>query len=245
MEITRRHFIKGSAVIASATILPVPLTAMAENYIDPEWRSLVATQSINKGRSNNGVIFYMDYTFVPYDPFALSPEIFGYGGGQKMSLEIKSMPISDDEFIYGEAEIAQAVKDTVRSLPHHMELPWKREIESVFDVRANCTQIAMLNRRGAANTHMYDAWYYRGTNALDAPFYVVNKQFWNGTRYAIVKHPKFEKYGFHMDKPVPDSYGYHYGRNGAHTKHIYEYEVVRTVGKSDMIWHEALPKIIG
>jgi len=240
MKLTRRSFLGGSAVLATAAILPFPAIAKAVEYIDPEWRKLVAMQAGNPNGTAQ-MLYYLDYRAPHYDPTALT-EIF-YGPkhpGPKMELRADSMPIGDDQFIYAEAEIALAVKETVRSFPHHMDQPWKREIDHVFDCRANMNQIAQLTRRGRANTHMYDTWYYRGANMLDAPFFIIHKEFRGGTRYAIVKHPKFEKYGFHMTKQVPDGVGYS-GSDPKGNQRVYGYEVSR-YEKDDMIFHDALPK---
>jgi len=212
MAISRRTFIGSSfaASIAATCSNVFAFGPTSKGYIDPDWRKMVAMQ-----RCDDGTYYTLIYS-----------NDRGYG-----RLALTLMDVSDSEFIYDGESIPYAVKDVVQSFPHTEDAWLKRKITSVFDVRASCTGVAASTKRGPGNTNMYGSWYYRGRcGDTDAPFVVLHKEFDGVTRYAIVKHPHFEKYGFHMTEPVPD-------KTYAGSNKVYRYGVEREIDKHGNIFH--------
>ena len=216
--VTRRGFLIGAGAGALVTAtgaygaISVPNIvappAVDDGFINPMWRKMVNIQDI--GERKSGLVYALDYRFTD-DPVEIPG---GFGTGRPMTLEITSHAIADEEFIYDDDTIAQAVKEVIMSFPKpdikHQEDDPKF---SVFEVRANCNGVARKTRRGAANTNLYGSWYYQGTNGVvDGGFCVVSRTIGGKNQYAIWKSHRFEDYGYHFDAPINaehDGYEYH------------------------------------
>jgi hypothetical protein len=68
------------------------------------------------------------------------------------------------------------------------------ENETIIIERAK-SQVASKSRRGFANTNYKNSWFYKGTSYSDAPIIVAHHE----GKYAIFKHPNFDKYGFKIE----------------------------------------------
>lgn len=66
------------------------------------------------------------------------------------------------------------------------------EDEVSFKIQAKC-------RRGIGNTRYKNSIYYKGIMASDSPVIVAEFD----DKYAVFKHPNFEKYGFVIEKEEP------------------------------------------
>ena len=195
--------VSGATSAMFAHLEPHKLVTRSDGFIDPMWRELIPFQDF--GDNPNGLIYYLTNNFHTVEVPG------GFGQGQSMTLEVCSQAIGEEEFIYDDTTIAQAVKDTIMSFPnpelHHNGPSFypngrPENAYTVFEVRANCNRVAMKTRRGAANCHMYDSWFYRGKGPVDSPIIIATRNDRGTTRYAIWKSEQFDNYGFHLDAPV-------------------------------------------
>jgi hypothetical protein len=90
-------------------------------------------------------------------------------------------------------EIGDRVEETLSEFP-------TRYAGNIYQLNSLKTKVAMETRRGAATTNFGDVWYYSGNNEFDQPVIVSEHK----GKYAIWKHPNFDKYGFRVTDIIGD-----------------------------------------
>lgn len=153
-------------------------------------------------------IIVKNYITIPWPRFAIQADYFAMRKMRKQ-LNIDLKTLSDEEFNRKYDNVPKDVmmdltRDTTSFLgwgKKNIPLPYiyresskdKFELYSWHRVK---NQIAKQSRRGPGNTRAnienLSAMYYKGNAQFDSPIIVSE---YNG-KYAITKHPDFEKYGF-------------------------------------------------
>lgn len=133
-------------------------------------------QPFPEGVREHGFIFYLEAK--------LAEE-------QVVGLSIIKGVVSEDSAIYTKDEVLTALKKEMESTFPEFVIE-----TSAHDIAKNrsANKVAQQTRRGAANTQFLDFFYYKGSNATDAPFIVYKF----GDKYGIFKHPKADQYGFRL-----------------------------------------------
>lgn len=108
-----------------------------------------------------------------------------------ISFTIERIKLKEENFTIPESEVGGVVEQLLYQFPH------KEASTEKFELQRHIVNVARETRRGMANKNWKNVWYYAGSSAFDHPILVTE---YNG-KYAVVKHPAFEKYGFVMKKP--------------------------------------------
>ena len=107
-----------------------------------------------------------------------------------VSLTIEKIKLTEKHFTIPERDVGGVIELLLYQFPH------KEPSDEKFELQRHIVNVARETRRGTANKNWKNVWYYSGQNAFDSPILVAEH---NG-KYAVVKHPAFEKYGFVMKK---------------------------------------------
>lgn len=125
-----------------------------------------------------------------------------------MSITLSKHVLLDEHFIYDDSNIADEVKAILKTFPEKnikevLESTDWELAENVEVNKASCA-IARSSRRGQGNLYFDGSVFYKSdvpqSNGADAALYVYEKEFDGVTKYAIKKHPQFEKYGIRLVK---------------------------------------------
>lgn len=133
------------------------------------WKDYVSYQPAQEG-SDTAMVFYL------YCEKDESDEC--------ICCSIEKKAIDKSQSIYDYITIGDAVEKTIAEFP-------KLVVENLDREKV---RVAENTRRGFAKTNFGSAWFYNGTTIVDKPIIVVD---FDGS-YAIVKHPKFNDYGFNI-----------------------------------------------
>jgi hypothetical protein len=142
------------------------------------WKDFVGFQPIQIAEDEKfegGMVFYLQV--LPFENLEIG----------QFNIEIRKALIPPKEYNILSSEIENKIEEVLKTFP-------AAEARDQFQLQRLRTNVAIVTRRGAATTNFENVWYYNGKNVFDRPVVVSEYK----GKYAIWKHPDFEKYGFRV-----------------------------------------------
>lgn len=165
-----------------------------------DWQKYVGHQPIEKKDERLGVpASYIFYLTVRQSSDGNTKNEYGDMMPAGIRVVIEKAIIQGHEFMYDSETIGAAVEAALLTFPPATDT-LNGDSNDQFCIQRTRTRIAKESKRGVGNqeidTDTHKAVFYNGSNSYDSPLIVAEYD----NKFALFKHPDFNKYGRVMEK---------------------------------------------